>query len=93
MCKFVGKLLAICKLLVFIQNYPCVPGDSKDLISRIIMQVFPGCIILFIFVESYQGTLYQKVNTRRLRLTPIPKVEMTKTFLFPPTVRYADLIY
>ena len=44
----------------------------------------PECnIFLFFFVESNQDTIYPKLNTRRLRLTILSRVETAKTFLFP----------
>ena len=64
--------------------HPTMPGDSKNFIRRI--QTFPRFYNIFIFVESDQDTLYHKLNTRRLGLTLIPKVGMTKTYLFPPMV-------
>ena len=61
-----------------------MPGDSKDLIRRIIIAMHcSGFAILFIFMEINQDTLYHKLNIRRLGLTLIPKLMMTKTFIYP----------
>ena len=66
-----------------------MPGDIKGFIRRIIMQAFPSFYIFLIFLESNQDTHYRRLNTRRLKLTLIAKVVMTKTILFLPTVVHA----
>ena len=76
--------------LLFTSHFhPAMPGDSQDFIRRIIIQVLPSFYTFLIFLESNQETHYHRLNTRRLGLNLIPKVVMTKTFLFSPTVAHA----
>ena len=62
-----------------------MPGDSKDNIRKIIIPALPRFyhFFLFLWIGTKTPSLYYKLNTRRLGLTPIPKVVMTKTFYFP----------
>ena len=66
----------------FILMLADLPVNSKEFNGRIINQALP-CFNISLFLWKVTDTIYHKFNTRRLRLTLIPKVVMTKTFPFP----------